>query len=109
MDKQLDRLMNSALKFRNKRDWIQFHTGKDLAMCLSVEANELLELFLWKDEKEVNLKKLKDEMGDVFYSLLLLAEKYSIDLEKTLMEKLKQNEKKYPIDRFHGSNKKYDE
>lgn len=109
MDKQLESLTKAALDFRNRRNWSRFHTGKDLAICLSVEANELLEQFLWKKDNEINIKMVRDELGDVLYVILLLADKYSIDLELAFLDKLDQNEQKYPVDQFRDSNKKYDD
>ena len=90
MDNQLKYLTEKVLKFRDERNWEKFHAGKDLAMCLSIESSELLELFLWKTENEADLEKLKDEMADVFYSLLLLSAKYNIDLGNILEEKIKK-------------------
>lgn len=102
-------LTNEILKFRDQRDWAQFHNGKDLAISLNVEASELLELFLWKKDNEVNLDKLKDELADVFYSAFLLANTYNIEVKDIVIEKLRKNELKYPIDKSKGSNKKYNE
>jgi NTP pyrophosphatase (non-canonical NTP hydrolase) len=109
MDKTLIQLTQEVLKFRDERNWARFHTGKDLAMCLGIESSEVQELFLWKAEGEINLEKLEDEMGDVFYSLLLLADKYSINLEKALINKIEKNKTKYPIEQFRDSNRKYNE
>lgn len=109
MDNILKKLTQEILQFRDERNWEKFHTGKDLAMCLSIESCEVLEIFLWKKDKEINLEKLTEEVSDVFYSLLLLANKYSIDLEKALYEKLEKNKIKYPISEFRDSNKKYNE
>jgi NTP pyrophosphatase (non-canonical NTP hydrolase) len=107
MDKSLSQLTKSVLKFRDDRNWAQFHTGKDIAMCLSIEASEALELFLWKKEDGVDMEKLQDELGDVLYSLLLLADHYDINLEKAMENKLQKNELKYPVEKFRNSNKKY--
>ena len=110
MDNQtLTSLTKKVLKFRDDRNWAQFHTGKDIAMDLSVEAAEVLELFLWKADDAVNTEKLKDELGDAFYALLLLADHYKIDLETALINKLKKNEQKYPVEKFRDSNRKYNE
>ncbi len=110
MDNQtLTSLTQKVLKFRDDRNWAQFHTGKDIAMDLSVEAAEVLELFLWKADDAVNTEKLKDELGDVFYALLLLADHFQIDLEAALINKLKKNELKYPAEKFRDSNRKYNE
>ncbi len=109
MDNLLNNLLEKVIKFRDDRNWAQYHTPKDLAICLNVEAAEVLELFLWKDNEPINIDKLKDELGDVFYTLLLLSNIYSIDLEAALIDKLKKNETKYPISEFRNSNKKYNE
>ncbi len=110
MDNQtLTSLTKKVLKFRDDRNWAQFHTGKDIAMDLSVEAAEVLELFLWKQNDDVNMEKLRDEMADVLYALLLLADHYQIDLETALTDKIKKNEHKYPVEQFRNSNRKYNE
>jgi len=104
-------------EFCEVRDWNQYHNAKDLAIALSIEASELLEIFRWKNGEEVekifkddiNLKMVKDEMADVFYFILRIAQRYGIDLSKSLKEKLISNDKKYPIHKFKGSNKKYSE
>lgn len=102
-------LTKKIVDFRDQRNWKQFHNAKDLAICLNVESSELLELFLWKDEKEVNLDRIKDELADVIYSALLLANHYDFDVSKIVLDKLKKNTKKYPIEKSRDSNKKYDE
>ncbi len=109
MDDFQSTLTEKVLHFRASRNWQKFHDGKDVAMCLSVEANEVLELFLWKKDKEVNVDKLKDEIGDVIYSLLLLSHMYDIDIKEAFLQKMIKNEQKYPVDKFYNSNKKYNE
>ena len=109
MDDNLKYLTQLVLKFRDDRNWKQFHTGKDLAMCLNVESGELLELFLWKSDQEVDKGKLADEMGDVLYSLILLADNFDINLTDALKNKIEKNEKKYPVEEFRNSNRKYNE
>lgn len=109
MDDQISTLTKLALKFRDDRDWGQFHSGRDLSMCLSIEANELLELFLWKSDNKIDKTKLSDEISDVFYVLLLLSNKYEINIEQAFKEKLHKNSIKYPVEDFQGSNKKYNE
>jgi NTP pyrophosphatase (non-canonical NTP hydrolase) len=106
---EIKNLTEKILAFRNERNWEQFHNGKDLAISLNVEAGELLELFLWKKEDEVNTDKLKDELADIFYSALLLAEKYKLDVNSIVQEKLSKNAEKYPVEKARDSNKKYDE
>ncbi len=102
-------ITDAILAFRDARDWAQYHTGKDIAMCLSVEAGELLELFLWKkDSNEVDPKKLRAELADVFYSAFLLAAHYGLDVKDIVLEKLEENKRKYPVDRARGRNEKWD-
>jgi NTP pyrophosphatase (non-canonical NTP hydrolase) len=109
MSSELEQLTESILKFRDARNWKQYHNLKDIAICLNVEAGELLELFLWKSSEEVHKEKLKDELADVFYSTLLLAHESGINLNEALMEKLKKNEDKYPVEKVFGRKEKYDE
>ncbi len=78
-------------------------------MDLSVEALEVLELFFWKKDEDVNQEKLKDELSDVFYALLLLAAHYQFELEAALIEKMRKNKEKYPVSKFRNSNQKYNE
>lgn len=108
-DNPVDRVLVELLQFRNARDWGQFHNSKDLALALSVEASELLELFLWKGNEEANPEKLKEELADVFLYGLLLMEKHGLDFEEILMQKLRSNEQKYPVAKAKGSSKKYDQ
>jgi NTP pyrophosphatase (non-canonical NTP hydrolase) len=99
-----------ALKiFRDDRDWAQFHNPKDLAIALSIEANELMELFLWKNADEANIEKVKEELADVFSFAFLMADKYKFDIKEIVLEKIKKNAEKYPVDRSKGTSKKYDE
>ena len=110
-------LKEKVRKFCDERDWDQYHPPKELAIALIIEAGELLEHFRWKSEKESKLlledkKKLKeveDELADVFYFVLRIAQKYDIDLTKALNRKMEENEKKYPIEKAKGSSKKYNE
>lgn len=106
-------LINAVIKkvvaFRNERDWEKFHNGKDLAICLNCESSELLELFLWKDADQVNKEKLKEELADVLYSAFLLIDKYELDVDTIISEKLLSNAAKYPVEKSRGSNKKYNE
>lgn len=106
---EISEITEKILAFRDERNWAQFHTNKDLAICLNVESSELLELFLWKKEEEVNLDKVRDELADVFYSAFLLAHQFNFDVKDIVLQKLKRNEEKYPIDKSKDSNKKYDQ
>lgn len=102
-------LIQALIKFRNERDWEQFHNPKDLAVALNVEAAELLELFLWKKPDEANKEKVKEELADIFAYALLLAEKYNLDVRSIVLEKIKKNGEKYPVDKAKGNARKYDE
>lgn len=102
-------VIDKVVAFRNERDWEKFHNGKDLAICLNCESSELLELFLWKDSDQVNKEKLKEELADVLYSAFLLVEKYELDVDAIITEKLRKNDEKYPVEKSKGSNKKYNE
>lgn len=95
--------------FSNDRDWDQFHNGKDLAIALSLEASELLELYLWKDPDRVDVEKLKEELADVLNYAFLIASKYNFDIKQIILDKLDKNAKKYPIDKAKGNAKKYNE
>lgn len=107
--KDLDEIIKKLIKFRDERDWEQFHNSKDLALAISVEAGELLELFLWKKAEEVNKEKLKEELADILAFSLLLAHKHGLDIKEILTEKINKNAEKYPIDKAKGTAKKYNE
>ncbi len=102
-------IIMALLQFRNERDWEQFHNPKDLALAINVEAGELLELFLWKHADEANKEKVKEELADVFAFAFMLAEKYGFDVKEIVLEKIKTNAEKYPVDKSKGTSKKYDE
>ncbi len=97
------------LKFRDERDWAQFHTAKDLALALNIEAGELLEAFLWKSSEQADIGKVKEELADVFAFAFLLAEKYDLDVKQIVQEKMEQNALKYPVEKARGVAKKYTE
>ena len=107
-------LVDAVIAFRDARDWKQFHNAKDVAISLSLESMELLELFQWApsagDAAHVAEKKeaIADEMADVFYWLLLMSHDWDIDLGDALRAKLTKNELKYPLERSRGSSQKYD-
>ena len=113
----LSPLMNEILAFRDERDWAQFHTPKNLAAALAVEAAELQELMLWKGEEEVDHLvssknghvKLSDEIADVLIYALLFCDAAGIDPDAAVRIKLKKNAEKYPVDLAKGSAKKYTE
>ncbi|MBC7382671.1 MAG: nucleotide pyrophosphohydrolase [Bacteroidia bacterium] len=109
MKTDINQIIDAIKKFRDERDWEQFNDAKNLAICLNVECAELLEVFLWKNAEDVNIKNIKEELADVFNNAFLLADKYGFDVKEIVLEKLKSNELKYPVDKSKGSNKKYDE
>ena len=102
-------IIEALLKFRDERDWEKFHNPKDLAVALNIESAELLEIFLWKQAEEANIEKVKEELADVFAFAFLLAEKYKFDVKEIVLEKIKKNGEKYPIEKAKGSSKKYNE
>jgi len=119
MDKEttLHELKEKLRIYNEARDYGQFHNAKDMAAALIIEAGELLEHFRFKDIKEVeNLfedekkrEKIEDELADVAFWLFRFSQIYDIDITKAFNRKMKKNEAKYPIDKFKGSNKKYNE
>lgn len=99
-------------KFRDDRDWRKFHNEKDLAISISIEASELLELFQWKESKEVtskSLERIKEELADVLIYSFMLADNLQLDVEKIIEDKLVDNNRKYPVNLSRGNNKKYTE
>jgi len=105
----MEEIIQALINFRNERDWEQFHNPKDLALAINVEAGELLELFLWKKAEDANKEKIKEELADIFAFAFLLANKYELDVKKIILEKIKLNGEKYPVDKAKGTAKKYNE
>lgn len=88
------------MEFRDQRDWKQYHDEKDLAISISLEANELLENFQWKSSEEAlatSRQNIKEEMADVFIYLIQMADKMDVNLEEEVIRKLEKNAKKYPV------------
>lgn len=112
---EINKIKNILKKFSEDRDWEQFHSPKNLAMALSVEASELVEIFQWlTEEQSYNLsdskkQHTKEEIADIAIYLLRICMKLDIDLEEAILEKMKKNEEKYPVDKVKGSAKKYTE
>ncbi len=104
-----DSIVKALLNFRDERDWKQFHNSKDLALAISIESAELLELFLWKENENVQGKRLQEELADVLSFCLLLAEKHGLDVEQIILNKIEQNRLKYPIEKAKGKSDKYDQ
>jgi len=107
--KESEEIIQALLEFRNERDWEQFHNPKDLALAINIESAELLELFLWKKSEDANTEKIKEELADIFSFAFLLAEKYGFDVKEIVLDKIKTNVEKYPVDKAKGTSKKYDE
>ena len=105
----IEQILEELRRFNQERDWDQFHNGKDLAIGLSVEASELLELFLWKDPETVDQGKIREELADVLNYAFQMADKYSLDIKEIMMEKIRRNAEKYPVEKARGSAKKYNE
>ncbi len=102
--------MEKVNKFRDDRDWRQFHNEKDLAISISLEASELLELFQWKSSEEVketNLERIKEELADVLIYSHMLADNLNLNIDSIIDEKLQKNNEKYPLSKSKGKNNKY--
>ena len=114
-DDSLAFLLQAALRFRDEREWKQFHNFKDLAVTLSLEAAEVLEHAQWKSAEELEQhlaeqrEHVADELADVLHVLLLLAEHAKIDLAAAFHDKLAKTAEKYPVAKARGSAKKYDQ
>ena len=107
-----DETIQRVLKFRDDRDWRQFHTPKDLAISLSLEAAELLELFQWSGtdlDCPDNRDKLREELADVLSYCILMADVCGLDLDEIMNEKVTKNEVKYPVEKARGNAAKYTE
>lgn len=119
MDREMtiEELKRLVIKFRDERDWKKYHNPKDLAVSMSVEAAELLELFQWKTVEEIkeflknneNYQKVCEELADVILYCLDLADTINADVSEIVKKKLEHNSKKYPIEKARGSAKKYTE
>lgn len=111
----LESVRNRLREFAAVRDWDQFHSPKNLAMALSVEASELVECFQWLTEEQsrsLNAEQLAavtDEIADVQLYLIRLADKVGVDITTAIEQKIKKNEAKYPAEKVKGSSKKYSE
>lgn len=93
-------IYEKIMEFRDQRDWKQYHDEKDLAISISLEANELLENFQWKSSEEAlatSRQNIKEEMADVFIYLIQMADKMDVNLEEEVIQKLEKNAKKYPV------------
>lgn len=102
-------LSDKIANFSHERNWEQFHNGKDLSLALSIEASELNEIFLWKKAEDADVEKVKEELADIFNYAFLISNHYNLDVKKIILEKIKKNEEKYPIEKAYGIAKKYTE
>ena len=115
MKGDLSEIQKQIVKFRDERDWKQFHNAKDLAISLNLEASELLEHFQWKNGEEIKKhiedkkEDIGDELADVLYWVLLIANDLDIDLYEASSRKLNKNAKKYEVEKSKGNHKKYTE
>ena len=104
--------IEQVLKFRDDRNWRQFHNPKDLALSISLEAAELLEVFQWSGTDTVcesKKEKIKEELADVLNYCILMADVCGLDMDEIVQEKIKKNSEKYPVGKAKGSTKKYNE
>lgn len=108
-------LQNKIIKFRDARNWKQFHNPKDVSLSMVLEAGEVMEHFQWKNEEEIkehikkNKKDIGKELADVLYWVLLLSHDLNIDLKKAVDLKMKENNKKYPVRKAKNKHSKYTE
>jgi NTP pyrophosphatase (non-canonical NTP hydrolase) len=100
-------LLDKVLKFRNERDWKQFHTPENLAKAINIEAGELLECFQWSTD-EYNKEEVKEELADVIIYCLLMSDALDADIEEIVKKKIKKNDRKYPVEKAKGNSKKAD-
>ncbi len=107
-------ILKKIKKFRDERDWMQFHDPKNMAISVILEASELLEHFQWKSKEEIekyikeNHEKVEDEIADVAIYLFEMADNMEIDLLEAMEKKLAKNENKYPVNKTKGKHTKYD-
>ena len=108
----IQKITDALLKFRDERNWKQFHNAKDLSLAISIEAAELNELFLWKNQEEINEvseEKVKEELADILAFSFLLADQYNLDVKQAVLDKIEKNGEKYPVDKAKNSAKKYNQ
>ena len=104
--------IDQVLKFRDDRNWKQFHNPKDLAISISLEAAELLEIFQWSGEDVYCKEKMdliREELADVLNYSILMADACGLDLDEIIRDKVKKNNEKYPVEKAYGSKEKYTE
>ncbi|GAA0190655.1 nucleotide pyrophosphohydrolase [Fulvivirga kasyanovii] len=107
-----EHIREQIIKFREDRNWKQFHTIKDLLLGLNIELAELQELVLWKNQSEiekVDKGKIEEELADIFIFLVYLSEHFDVDLLKAVDKKIDKNGRKYPVEKSFGNSRKYNE
>jgi len=112
MKHSYEEVIDSLIKFRDERDWEQFHDSKNLAIALSIESAELNELFLWKqlpESENIPKEKLKEELADVLSYAFLLAHKHGLNPFELVLDKITKNAEKYPVEKAKGKSDKYSE
>ena len=114
MDEKLinESVREKIINFRDERNWKQFHTPKDLALSICLEAAELLEVFQWSGSDvsaDGKLDKIKEELADVLSYCVLMADVCGLDIDGILLEKIKKNAEKYPVEKAYGNSAKYTE
>src|SRR3989344_6470398 len=111
----IQELTDLILKFRKERDWKKFHNLKDMSLSLVLEAAEVMEHFQWKSKNEIDKyikthkQKISEELSDVLYWIFLMSYDLKIDIKQEFIRKMKITERKYPVSRAKGNNKKYTE
>jgi NTP pyrophosphatase (non-canonical NTP hydrolase) len=106
---EIETIQAELRTFNQDRDWDQFHNGKDLAVAISIEAGELLEAFLWKSPQDAKIEKIREELADVLNYAFQMADRYNLDIKEIMLEKIRKNAEKYPVEKAKGSAKKYNE
>ena len=115
INEDLSSIIKEIIKFRDDRDWLQFHDPKNLSQAISIEAAELQEIFLWKSTEESKslpsdqLKRVENEVADIFIFMVYLCNHFEINLLEAVLKKINKNELKYPVEKSRGSSKKYTE
>ena len=112
MSDSIKEIQKEVIAFRDARDWKQFHTPKDLAISISLEAAELLEVFQWSGsdldvDSEKKMKKVREELADVMIYCWLMASDLDLDISEIIRMKLAENDRKYPVEKAFGSAAKY--
>ena len=108
----MEKSMEKINQFRDDRNWRQFHNEKDLAISISLEASELLELFQWKQPEEMTttqLERIKEELADVLIYSYMMADNLNLDIDTMIEEKLEKNNQKYPVEKSKNNKVKYTE